>query len=126
MAEITLDILRICNYASVMIERRAAVPVELRQQVLSMLSSGKATLPEMANLLGFSTHMLWNWCRLEGLDWREARRSCLAREWKNAQGKKPRRKPSKTQMHKEADVAKVVWDADQKRVAAAAGRYPGK
>lgn len=47
-----------------------------------MLGSGKVTLPEMAGLIGASTHMVWNWCREAGLDWKERRERYLANEWR--------------------------------------------
>jgi transposase-like protein len=65
-----------------MVKRRDAVPANVRQQAIKMLASGKVTLPEMAGLLGVSTHMLWNWCRLAKVDWRKARNGVIAAEWR--------------------------------------------
>lgn len=65
-----------------MAKRRNAVPEDVRHQALKLLGSGKVTLPEMAGLLGVSTHMLWNWCRLAKLDWKEKRERVVAAEWR--------------------------------------------
>lgn len=65
-----------------MAERRDAVPELVRRQALQMLVTGKVTLPEMAGLLGVSTHMLWNWCRTAKVDWRKARYGVIAAEWR--------------------------------------------
>lgn len=67
-----------------MVKRRDAVPEKVRHQALKILASGKVTLPEMAGLLGVSTHMLWNWCRLAKVDWRKARSRVIASEWRKA------------------------------------------
>ncbi|MEO6381962.1 MAG: hypothetical protein ABIO35_08190 [Nitrobacter sp.] len=60
--------------------RRDRVPAETRKAALGLLASGKVTLPELAEAMGVSTHMLWNWCRIAKVDWRKARHGVVARE----------------------------------------------
>lgn len=53
-----------------------------RKRALALLASGRVALPEMAKIMGVSTHVVWNWCRLEGVDWRKARLTWVMREWR--------------------------------------------
>lgn len=64
-----------------MAKRRIQTPPEVRRRALALLSSGKVSLPELASVLGVSTQVLWNWCRQDGVDWRKARMSVVAKEW---------------------------------------------
>lgn len=61
--------------------RRAPTDPEIKSRALSMLAAGKASVPELARLLGVSTHMLWNWCREAQVDWRVARAAVINDEW---------------------------------------------
>jgi hypothetical protein len=54
----------------------------LRRRALEVLRSGRVTLPEMAAILGVSTHRVWNWCREAGVDWRKVRRATVAKIWR--------------------------------------------
>lgn len=63
---------------------------ETRAAALRWLQSGAVTLPEIARLLGVSTHVVWNWCLRAGIDWRKARNSRITREWRKEQGRGPR------------------------------------
>jgi len=64
-----------------MSERRDPVPADVRRLALTLLASGKVSLPEMAEVMGVSTQSIWNWCRHAKVDWRKARRATVAREW---------------------------------------------
>jgi hypothetical protein len=64
--------------------KRASIPDGTRRKVLNVLRAGDIALPEMAKLLGVSTQVLWNWCRIERVDWRKARDRAVLAEWKRA------------------------------------------
>lgn len=48
---------------------------------LALLSAGKATLAETAELIGTSRQLVRHWCQRSGLDAPAARAAYLAREW---------------------------------------------
>jgi len=64
--------------------RRDATEPEVRASALKLLSSGRVTLPEIASVLGVSTQSVWNWCREAKVDWRKARLTIVASEWRKA------------------------------------------
>jgi hypothetical protein len=53
-----------------------------RKRALTLLAAGKVALPELAQVMGVSTQVLWNWCRAAGVNWRKARLTAVMREWK--------------------------------------------
>jgi hypothetical protein len=54
----------------------------MRRRAVDLLRTGKVTLPELAEAIGVSTHMLWNWCAKDKVDWRKARQRVVAAEWR--------------------------------------------
>lgn len=64
-----------------MAPRRDPVSPEDKKRALAMLAAGKVSLPELAEVMGVSTHMLWNWCRIAKIDWRRVRRGVVLRLW---------------------------------------------
>lgn len=67
-----------------MIGRRKSVDGSTRDAAVRLLATGKVTLPEMARVLGVSTHVVWNWCRLGRVDWKQARLNRVVKAWNQA------------------------------------------
>lgn len=67
------------------LERRDRTPLDVRNKAIELLRSGKVTLPELAEVMGVSTHMLWNWCAnaKPRVDWRKARERVVASLWRS-------------------------------------------
>lgn len=62
--------------------KRAPIDRKSREKALEWLRTGHASLPEIATMLGISTQAVWNWCRQHKIDWRKARETRLARDWR--------------------------------------------
>lgn len=59
-----------------------------RDRALRLLRNGLASPSEVAEIAGESRQLVYYWIKSAGVDWQEARRARLDREWRKA---RPRR-----------------------------------
>lgn len=90
----------------------------LRDRVLIRYRRGElATLEEGALIAGVTRRRVLAWLHEAGIDWRAARLHFIARartrDIEASEGKRARRRPTKTEMHRACDDAKAEWDKRQ-------------
>ncbi len=63
----------------------------VRRAVLRLLSQGKASLAEVAEIAGLSRQIVRYWAKAAGIDWKAARKAHLAFMWRKEVNRGPER-----------------------------------